>query len=667
MQPIEKGATREYLEEVLKLAKEHMPTWAYAVVQSKARAIAGGRNSRALKQPSTLEKMGMAMLKEECLAELDVSEIKDTWQKMEGWYRNAKVRSKPTEKLELAAKILKQELVKRGESLKASPLLTALESDETSDVLKALNDIPDGVIAGVAADVHGEFVTRGTSTKPELLAAVRWAFDVEKSQGVCIAYEDPTTEEDCILDIPKSPELVVKVLERHPEGERAQYTCGVLPLEEGLQGLTEYDGVDFVPIGKSLSTTIHAKPGDLLRVNARRIVYHEPTKGLTCAGIMVKDTAHHRTSPDVDSSVKRTAQMVNDLQKSLAIAPTQSVDVPKVAFVGTHPTTLEVVRKEHMVGDVGLLFADKYLKALPVEKDEICITNVIPEVVEGELTTEHMTKWAGWVQKELDRENPAVVIALGRVAKDVLGDRADFILPHPGALIKRKDTGEVSRKMKRVKAALNKKLDNGWKATPKLERTGQCSSDHLGLMNKSSAGKHIGKNLADPKRNPDELEGEILARITKADNSKHIVYGVVMDPYGKSGAQADAHEDWILPSAIEATAHAFMQTERVIGKQHSEKTDSTVVESSIEQYPSPEDYQKALLGQDHKVSRRQFGNDVIHSGSWILGVKLGEEEWQEYLDGELNAFSPGGAGYRMPITRQMMPKVSFVDLVEKDA
>jgi hypothetical protein len=159
--------------------------------------------------------------------------------------------------------------------------------------------------------------------------------------------------------------------------------------------------------------------------------------------------------------------------------------------------------------------------------------------------------------------------------------------------------------------------------------------------------------------------GKISVAVSKADPSKHIVYGVVLDPYGSKGAQADAHDDWNPPKDIEKTAHGFLMNSRAIGLEHSGKAKADVVESWVEMYPTPEDYRKALIGEPHKVTRRKFGSDVLHSGSWVLGVHLGDEEWKMYIDGELNAFSPGGVGIKTPINTSLMPKVTFVDLVAR--
>ena len=68
-----------------------------------------------------------------------------------------------------------------------------------------------------------------------------------------------------------------------------------------------------------------------------------------------------------------------------------------------------------------------------------------------------------------------------------------------------------------------------------------------------------------------------------------------------------------------------------------------------------------MNGEPHKARKTQFGDDVIHSGSWILGVKLEPEQWAQVQAGELNAFSIGGFGTREDMSADDMPKVEYID------
>lgn len=305
-----------------------------------------------------------------------------------------------------------------------------------------------------------------------------------------------------------------------------------------------------------------------------------------------------------------------------ALAQLQKDDKSKalISFVVSELSPIEKARKSPLVGDTGTLFKELYLDPLGIDRDDVHIT----------------------IDKdEIEDINPKLVIALGRVAKEDLGDWADYTLPHPEAIRKHGDSGEVGRKLKSV---------------------------HRVLFDKYSKNEYFKNRHRRAKIEPIvEYKSDFTSvdsQIIKAAAVKRIVYGVVSDPYGANGAEEDAHNDWISPDTVEKMAHDYMKESRVVGLQHKEKASAQVVESSIEQYPSREEYLKAINGEPHRVTRRQFGDDVVHSGSWIMGVELGEKEWNLYQKGEITAFSIGARGVREALKKSEMPKIEFVDLIE---
>jgi hypothetical protein len=155
----------------------------------------------------------------------------------------------------------------------------------------------------------------------------------------------------------------------------------------------------------------------------------------------------------------------------------------------------------------------------------------------------------------------------------------------------------------------------------------------------------------------DGIENARVARIFKAQEPKRIVYGVVLDPY-----QVDLQGDWIPPADIQETAWSFVEKHGYISYQHEGMADATLVESSVEQYPSATDYQNAMQGKPHRAYRRKFGGDVVHSGAWIMAVRLSPRLWEEFQRGELDAFSIEGFGTRETVSPSEMPSVTFVDL-----
>lgn len=159
----------------------------------------------------------------------------------------------------------------------------------------------------------------------------------------------------------------------------------------------------------------------------------------------------------------------------------------------------------------------------------------------------------------------------------------------------------------------------------------------------------------EPQVQPEQPE-TIAAKIHKSDEEKRVVYSVVLDPY-----QVDAQGDWISPADVQKTAWDFVKTSRKIGLSHdaTKTPDAHVVESWLVHYPDGE-YAKAMRGEVHKIHEIPFGNDKIRSGSWVMGIQLGEKEWADYKSGEIDAVSIGGFGQRLPVSRAELPQFEVI-------
>ena len=304
-------------------------------------------------------------------------------------------------------------------------------------------------------------------------------------------------------------------------------------------------------------------------------------------------------------------------------------------FVVEEPNEIDKARGSYLVGQDGKVFNETYLAPLNLSKSDICVVDV------------SQIPW-------LETKRPREVIALGRVAKQALGALATCSLPHPKAVRRFGDSGEVERKLKSI-----------------LKRNNQLSLDATRNpvgYSKPDEDKGSTPDLLIEKQErssqvlPDESEEKLsmIVPIAKADQEKQIVYGVVLDPY-----QVDSQDDWVSPKAIEETAHRWLAESRVIGLDHSEKTNAFPVESYMVPYPSRTDYQKAMDEKPHRAYTMPFGDDVVHSGSWVLGTKLGDLEWKLVQEGELNAYSIGGYGNRSPTAKSQMPEVEFIELKEE--
>jgi uracil-DNA glycosylase family 4 len=340
-------------------------------------------------------------------------------------------------------------------------------------------------------------------------------------------------------------------------------------------------------------------------------------------------------SPGEDRNTNQGQKLALAKAEVPSIGPSGSV-----LFVGSSPMDTDRLRGEPFSGPVGETLLKHYLAPLGLTREQVALTNVIPMV--GQETEERIAEWRPWLLEEIARLRPKAVIALGRVAKQALGPMAHHALPNPVAArqFEARFGDEIARKLR----AIRKKLDE--KDNPRDSLLVTLSAHHR--TGESAAQTSANASGRDARRFP----------IAKADALKKIVYGIVLDPY-----QVDAHNDWISPAEVEQTQEGYMRDSRLVSIHHMKPTTAFVVESFIEAYPSQTDRAKAFAGEPHRIYRRKFGDDYLHSGAWVLGTKLDDALWDAYQRGEIQAYSIEGFAHRASVSPKAMPKVDVVDLV----
>lgn len=119
---------------------------------------------------------------------------------------------------------------------------------------------------------------------------------------------------------------------------------------------------------------------------------------------------------------------------------------------------------------------------------------------------------------------------------------------------------------------------------------------------------------------------DISVRFFKKDKEKQIVYGVVFEP-----DYVDAQGDWISKEDIEDAAHQYLIKLRRGGGPHQKLSHGPSIDHKtdvIESYVAP-------LNFEHD------GN-LIKEGSWIVAMKIWDEDlWNQTKD-EIEGFSAGG-------------------------
>jgi uracil-DNA glycosylase family 4 len=314
----------------------------------------------------------------------------------------------------------------------------------------------------------------------------------------------------------------------------------------------------------------------------------------------------------------------------------------RVMFVGAAPTALDIARGEPLSGPSGAAFRTEYLEPLGLLKTEVAITHLVPVQREfGEPDELDVTRWRRWMDAEIYRVKPSVVVALGQIAKAALGERAHFSMPHPSSVRKGDTRGEVARKVKAIRKRLTE-VEGAATHTGEPIATDPISgtSDAASVVTVTKGG---------------ETANAKTVSISKADKAKQVVYGVVLDPY-----TVDTQNDWTPPAQIEQAAHRWLAESRVIGLNHEGKAAAYPVESFMVPYPSSDDYAKAMRNEAHKALHITLGDQQVGSGAWVLGVKVPDAElWKQVEAGDLDAFSIGGFSERLPTTRDAMPTVEF--------
>lgn len=120
-----------------------------------------------------------------------------------------------------------------------------------------------------------------------------------------------------------------------------------------------------------------------------------------------------------------------------------------------------------------------------------------------------------------------------------------------------------------------------------------------------------------------------FVEIIKTNDELQMVYGVVFQPDTE-----DSDGDVVSADEIEKAMHGFMKSEPKFDVGHD--LDIRYDVALIENYIAPND----MVCKFNKKERD------IKKGSWIMGVRVGDELWKEVKSGKINGFSPWGTALR---------------------
>jgi len=169
-----------------------------------------------------------------------------------------------------------------------------------------------------------------------------------------------------------------------------------------------------------------------------------------------------------------------------------------------------------LAGEGRSFFKKACLEPSGLKEEETAFLYLIPRILKRAPRREEIESWRPWLMRQPQALNPEMVVTLGKQAGEALGELADLTMPHPHAVLKHGDRGEVLRKASMLREALSVLgIECGWY--------------------RGSLGK------------------EIHCPILKADVEKRLVYSVIAEP-----DTVDAQGDVMSAETIEEMAHNFL-------------------------------------------------------------------------------------------------------------
>jgi uracil-DNA glycosylase family 4 len=687
----------EFLEEMLREAKQYLPGWLYSSLMKSARARAGGRSKYRKSAPSAIEKLALNYMRPEELKALSDEELQFVWGQLTQWYTSARRQREAVEPIVNSALKVRQEIQRRKLSVPSSALIEATGELEAltkndSDLVKGLPDVAStGPYRAKVAFIEASLDPLEKARQEQLVGTTGACF-VDKYLGPLGLTKDEVYLTSLVPQVLKgldgyrrdprpaeielwkesqvellkqySPEVVI-ALGRTVSKALADTVDFTLPHPTAMVRLGDNGEVarkmkrikatikERTKVIKALTRKLQKSEGGTRSDKAEaewnkdwfdrmpksgkgKFAYQHHWRGLTEDEIGLTDPALMR---DTDHSIHGDLRMEgNDNLWGYTV------------FLGNAAKNRNLDNLDRLI-DIDSKERLEVVPKLEQPKEWLEVGTDKPFVSEpGEVGAPANTyakfflKDSGTYEIGVVRQNAIEVKLDGKHLKGLylitlapIGDRKRWLILKPKnqtPIAERSDLADILRELK-----------------TKKER-------YLVWAKPGEKPRFIDVNTGQ------DVDKKVDIR--KADPVKRIVYGVVLDPYGKNGPEADAHNDWNPPAEIERTAHEYLKRSRVVGLQHAKKADAQVVESFVEQYPTRADYLAAMQNKDHSVYRRPFGSDVLHSGAWVMGVQLGPKEWKLYEDGSINCFSPGGVGFRNSLTRDQMPKITFIDLSPKE-
>ncbi len=314
---------------------------------------------------------------------------------------------------------------------------------------------------------------RKFETEKELEIVGRWAASQVASEGLVVKDLTKPYHPGGSDDWGKwktTFEIKVQVLEVQEKKNGYSYLCGLREAPR-IADKKQVLQSGLLVLGSTFVTQYKASVGDVLNVRIEELLI-----------LNKKDEVHISwgkptvVGPDSSRDAYTVAQAVDLARRGHVLkVEVGKEDVPawgkegaQIAFVAASPNEAERSRREPMVAPSGEIFERLYLEPAGLKKEDVAILYLVPQVLyekgqpraPSELEVE---AWTGHLMQKLYEINPRVIVALGKQSAVALEGLADCTMPHPAAVHRHGDSGEVARKIKQVMAKVQEiaKQDEG--------------------------------------------------------------------------------------------------------------------------------------------------------------------------------------------------------------
>jgi len=264
-------------------------------------------------------------------------------------------------------------------------------------------------------------------------------------------------------------EIKVQVLEVKEKNNGYSYLCGLREAPR-IADKKQVHPSGLLVLGNTFVTKYKATVGDVLNVRIEELLILNKNK----EEVHISWGKPTVVGPDSSRDAYTVAQAVDLARRGHVLkVEVGKEDVPlwgkegtQIAFVAASPNEAERSRREPMVASQGEIFKRLYLEPAGLKKEEVAILYLVPQVLyekgqpraPSELEVE---AWTGHLMQKLFEINPRVIVALGKQAGAALEGLADCTMPHPAAVNRHGDSGEVARKIKQVMAKVQTAKQEG--------------------------------------------------------------------------------------------------------------------------------------------------------------------------------------------------------------